>query len=114
MSNFTLEFFPDASPETFSAHSAGVADLITTSFGGRNRKCAEAFVKTGKSFEELEEELLEYVRVAPSSPSLLPGSIADHVGFDLKQRPEAPGHHHHERDLRVPRGPRSRRRLPAL
>lgn len=59
MSNFTLEFFPDASPETFSAHSAGVADLITTSFGGRNRKCAEAFVKTGKSFEELEEELLD-------------------------------------------------------
>lgn len=26
--------------------------------GGRNRKCAEAFVKTGKSFEDLEEELL--------------------------------------------------------
>lgn len=59
MSNFTLEFFPDASPDTFSHHSAGVADLITTSFGGRNRKCAEAFVRTGKSFDELEEELLD-------------------------------------------------------
>ena len=59
MSSFTLEFFPDASPETFSHHSAGVADLITTSFGGRNRKCAEAFVKTGKTFDELEEELLD-------------------------------------------------------
>ncbi|GAA5859113.1 hypothetical protein JCM8547_004006 [Rhodosporidiobolus lusitaniae] len=63
MSAFTLEFFPSASPHTFSHHSAGVADLITTSFGGRNRKCAEAFVKTGKTFDELEEELLNGQRL---------------------------------------------------
>ena len=30
MSSFTLEFFPSSSPETFSHHSAGVADLITS------------------------------------------------------------------------------------
>ncbi|KAG7443268.1 NAD-dependent glycerol-3-phosphate dehydrogenase [Guyanagaster necrorhizus] len=70
MSTFTLEFFPGSSPLTFSHHSAGVADLITTSFGGRNRKCAEAFIKSkpeysgvkpeqrGKTFEQLEKELL--------------------------------------------------------
>ncbi|BGP02014.1 hypothetical protein NBRC10513v2_005661 [Rhodotorula toruloides] len=58
MSAFTLEFFPSASAHTFSHHSAGVADLITTSFGGRNRKCAEAFVTSGKTFDELEKELL--------------------------------------------------------
>lgn len=78
MSTFTLEFFPSSSPETFSHHSAGVADLITSrlicdsvhwscalttcrlaaSFGGRNRKCAEAFIRTGKTFPELETELL--------------------------------------------------------
>ncbi|KAI5833160.1 NAD-dependent glycerol-3-phosphate dehydrogenase [Schizophyllum commune Tattone D] len=63
MSNFTLEFFPSASPLTFSHHSAGMADLITTSFGGRNRKCAEAFVRAKmegkpKTFQQLEEELL--------------------------------------------------------
>ncbi|GAA5823135.1 hypothetical protein JCM11251_007497 [Rhodosporidiobolus azoricus] len=63
MSAFTLEFFPSASPHTFSHHSAGVADLITTSFGGRNRKCAEAFVTSGKTFDELEAELLNGQRL---------------------------------------------------
>ncbi|GAA5891235.1 hypothetical protein JCM8208_002555 [Rhodotorula glutinis] len=63
MAAFTKEFFPNSSPHTFSHHSAGVADLITTSFGGRNRKCAEAFVKTGKTFDELEAELLNGQRL---------------------------------------------------
>jgi len=62
MEAFVKHFYPMTSSHVFS-ESCGVADLITTCFAGRNRKCAEAFAASrveGKSrdWEDIETELL--------------------------------------------------------
>ncbi|KAG8509180.1 Glycerol-3-phosphate dehydrogenase [NAD(+)], cytoplasmic [Galemys pyrenaicus] len=61
--------------------SCGVADLITTCYGGRNRKVAEAFAKTGKSIEQLEKEMLNGQKLQGPQTARELHSILQHKGL---------------------------------
>ena len=56
---FCKLLYPSTNSETFF-ESCGVADLITSCYGGRNRKVGEAFSKCNgsKSISQLEKEML--------------------------------------------------------
>jgi glycerol-3-phosphate dehydrogenase (NAD+) len=57
MKKFTKLFFKDSSDEVYF-ESCGIADLITTCYGGRNYKVSVQFAQTNKTMDELEAEIL--------------------------------------------------------
>lgn len=78
MIKFVEKFYSGARVGTF-LESCGVADLITTCYGGRNKRVSEAYVTSGKSIEELEKEMLNGQK--------LQGTItAAEVNFMLKNK----------------------------
>ena len=79
MKKFCNMFYSDIDDDTF-LESCGVADLITTCFGGRNRKCAELFARCQKEgspktwdvieAEELNGQKLQGTGTAKVRPTL--------------------------------------------
>ncbi|XP_065876899.1 glycerol-3-phosphate dehydrogenase [NAD(+)] isoform X1 [Euphorbia lathyris] len=69
--------------DTTFFESCGVADLITTCLGGRNRKVAEAFAKNGgkRSFDELEAEMLQGQKLQGVSTAREVYEVLSHRGW---------------------------------
>lgn len=57
MMKYGETFYPGGDRNTYF-ESCGVADLVTTCYGGRNRKVSAAFITSGKSISQLEGEML--------------------------------------------------------
>ncbi|KAL1564255.1 glycerol-3-phosphate dehydrogenase (NAD(+)) [Salvia divinorum] len=82
MKAFSKLLFPSVKDSTFF-ESCGIADVITTCLGGRNRRCAEAFAKNGgkRSFDELEAEMLQGQKLQGVSTAKEVHEVLSHRGW---------------------------------
>ncbi|GMI67461.1 Glycerol-3-phosphate dehydrogenase plastidic [Hibiscus trionum] len=79
---FSKLLFSSVRDSTFF-ESCGVADVITTCLGGRNRKVADAFAKNGgkRSFDELEAEMLQGQKLQGVSTAREVYEVLSHRGW---------------------------------
>ncbi|EXC31408.1 Glycerol-3-phosphate dehydrogenase [NAD(+)] [Morus notabilis] len=82
MKAFSKMLFSSVKDSTFF-ESCGVADLITTCLGGRNRKVADAFARNGgkRSFDELEAEMLQGQKLQGVSTAREVYEVLSHRGW---------------------------------
>ncbi|KAE8706271.1 Glycerol-3-phosphate dehydrogenase 1-like protein [Hibiscus syriacus] len=82
MRAFSKLLFSSVRDSTFF-ESCGVADVITTCLGGRNRKVAEAFARNGgkRSFDELEAEMLQGQKLQGVSTAREVSEVLSHRGW---------------------------------
>ncbi|KAI6661247.1 Glycerol-3-phosphate dehydrogenase, cytoplasmic [Oopsacas minuta] len=83
MMSIIKSLFPDSKKKTYF-QSCGVADLITTCFGGRNRRISEAFVRTGKSLAVLEAEMLNGQKLQGPATAQLIYKILEKEAFKIE------------------------------
>ncbi|CAH8358084.1 unnamed protein product [Eruca vesicaria subsp. sativa] len=82
MKALSMLLFPSVKDSTFF-ESCGVADVITTCLGGRNRRVEEAFAQSGgkRSFDELEEEMLQGQKLQGVSTAREVYETLNHCGW---------------------------------
>ena len=82
MIQFIKLYEPDSKLTTF-LESSGIADLMTTCYGGRNRSTAEAYAKSypSKTLGELEEELLNGQKLQGPETAQILTSILESKGL---------------------------------
>lgn len=83
MVKFGKEFFGEAvQTATFTESSAGVADLITSSSGGRNFRCAKKAVEKGISVQEVEQQDLNGQKLQGTSTAFEVNSFLKKRGLE--------------------------------
>ncbi|TKR78270.1 hypothetical protein L596_019104 [Steinernema carpocapsae] len=84
MTKFVETFYPGSDLKTFF-ESCGLADLIATCSGGRNKRVCEEFVKSDKALHEVEKELLKGQSAqGPPTAEEIHGILSD-VGLEERQ-----------------------------
>jgi len=80
MAGLAREFFGARDGGDALLRSCGVGDVVASCVGGRNRRCAEAFARTGRPWAELEAELLGGQKLAGVGAAAAVGALLARAG----------------------------------